>query len=577
MFYSFKVKIITILCGLVFFPAMANALSQINPAPNSTISQNVVMFRFYEVSSANKYRFIVFQQLTAANPLNRIIHHDTIVDFPFFMSNGKLNFGNSYQWQVNFLDSKGKAVDSSQAFNFSIIALTPEFKDKYTMSITHDVANKRMKNGYVILDNPGMIVDFSGKPVWVMPSDSMYNVLNLKLLPSGNFSFLRSVIGTRDDAGYYEMTATGTIKYNAPRGMMLGDCPINAYHHDYQRLKNGNLMLAGTCWDSSANPPQPYSTLIELNGNGEMVWHWSARDITLDPKNTGSGRDMGRAINGFYFDEASDQIYMSIKSLNKAVFRVKKSTGELNHTFGGTEKNGKSHSASGIFHYVHAPMVADGNLFVFNNGRMMGSDTVSGIIGVPLPETPKKNETVLNCPLFFGKQQHSYALRLGDIDILPNGNYLVSMGSIPRVLEVDNECNIVWGLYSGFPAGEDSANFGAIGQHQYRVEYIPGLYPCEFSVKRKGGVDLTRDKEGKVNLTVTIFNIGHEETEYSYSLVSSARNVLAEGGGYKIESGKTREISISVKIPNDFKGDLGLRIMPVCNPDKAQSMIYTLK
>lgn len=217
-------------------------------------------------------------------------------------------------------------------------------------------------------------------------------------------------------------------------------------HHDARALPNGGAIYLATeemSAEESARVQGGYvegdvnmwaDVVVEIDADGNRVWEWHAKDH-LDPEidiimpqtmrwewshmNTVVPLDDGRII-------------LSARNLSTIYF-VDKATGKITDRVG-----------NGLFFGQHDPKILpNGNMVLFDNGVMRHRDAAffnfSRIVEVDLAT----KEIVWeyqdpDVPYYF------HSPFISGVDLLPDGNYLITEGSTGRMFQITRDGDTVW-------------------------------------------------------------------------------------------------------------------------------------
>ena len=292
---------------------------------------------------------------------------------------------------------------------------------------------------------------------------------------------------------------------------------IDSAHHEVTELPNGNTLTLSTelleiSPDDAARlcPENPGTNLIgdivvELDPEGEVVQEWKLSDIYDPVERPGAElclpqlpiappmwfypeaddvRDWTHA-NAIALDEERNELLVSLRHLNAIVaLRYHEDddgpAGELLWELG---PDGTIELAEGGEHLSHqhaVELVGDDELLVYDNGNYKGPPPYSRAVLYRLDRAAGTAEQVWEHRDVTPEGTPMFTAFLGDVDMLANGNVLVTHGGAAarpgdltslhgRIVEVERESDeVVWDL----TVGDRQANAWAI----YRAERHPSLY-----------------------------------------------------------------------------------------------------
>lgn len=242
------------------------------------------------------------------------------------------------------------------------------------------------------------------------------------------------------NSGLYEMDLLGKIytEYKLAGG----------YHHDYDELPNGNLLVATD--DLSGNSSTVEDIVVELDRNtGETIKTFDLKDI-LPQENTGnedwSSEDWFHN-NSVWYDDETRSITLSGRHMD-AVINISYDTGELNWIIG--DKTGWPEEYEKYFFepvgdgefewqwFQHAAMITpEGYVFVLDNGNnkskieeewVSASDSYTRGVMYKIDTEKMEIEQIWE----YGKERGSefYSPYISDVDYLDEGHYIVHSGGI---------------------------------------------------------------------------------------------------------------------------------------------------
>lgn len=277
--------------------------------------------------------------------------------------------------------------------------------------------------------------DIDGKLRFYLTVD---NRMDVEWLPNGHF-----LIGVAEGqfaenfASFVEMDYLGKI-YNYY-------VPSNGYSFEFQVLSDGNYMLAGGDKPVYIDEQVIYSVNKDT---GETMDILNIANIikSIDPEFDGSFLGQKAIRNSFYYDEAQDNLVVSLRGWNAVLsFSYKNKT--LNWVFTNPENELFAHdiwrnylvvSSSGNYPLgQHSVFITpDGNLGLFNNGydRLHGFENN----GNDLVSYYKDNFSSADVYRIINKQadlvwrydenRSMFSHQYGSFRELNNGNYLIDFG-----------------------------------------------------------------------------------------------------------------------------------------------------
>ena len=227
--------------------------SQTIPKEGDKLNYRLIGFLFPPAQQVNKYTLeIASGNYNDENSFqNNIIekvnsqNNKTITDVP--------SFGAQYTWRVVY-DKNGKTINSP-FHHFSTIM----FDDVDTNLTRLRIFKKAetYKDAYVFLDASKTLYDMNGRPLWHLPdiNGAAIQARDLKISPQGTITLLLG-----NDA--FEINYHGDVLWKAPNNGRVNGDTSEFYHHQFNRLDNGNYLVLGNesvpwlpAMDMENNPP----------------------------------------------------------------------------------------------------------------------------------------------------------------------------------------------------------------------------------------------------------------------------------------------------------------------------------
>lgn len=193
------------------------------------------------------------------------------------------------------------------------------------------------------------------------------------------------------------------------------------------------------------------SAVIKLNKKGEVTWKWSTFDVK-NPKGISTedmGGDWGHA-NALSFDDDGN-ILISYRDWNQ-IWKIDKETGKRIWVLG---ENGDFEFDDTPFNRQHAiHKNPSGDYMLFDNGRKLRQTRI-----VSYKLNNKKAKSIVSIPL----PEDLYADKMGNVQSLPNGNFLVCSPRSRSIVVINSNGDILYHINTGIP-------------DPYRVSYIPSFF-----------------------------------------------------------------------------------------------------
>jgi len=509
------------------------------------------MFEYEPVTGASVYKIQLTDDTTDINFNHPMLD---LQDSATATLVSNLVFGRKYLWRYAGIVT-GRQQEWRGPFNFEIDM--DSFVNRKIVDLVVDLndttANAR---GLIINDATHTIVDRTGKLVWYLPGVNWFYKLtqwsksingistttksvaitpavsDLRLTPFGTVTYLT-------DSSASEHTLDGQLLWKAPNDGKVSGMGGESYNHDFKRLPNGNYAVLGNkLWrklppytdtlavkkkyfERSTFLGQEYAkvefgTVIEYDKQGNIVWSWCSDSyFDNDPMqpvigNSETDYELKAHVNAFSIDRKNEFAYLGFRDVSRIV-KVEKSTGKVVDSWGLKLPSGWAQHAVNMHMQHDANILDDGNLAIFNNNDYPGRDSTPVVIVI----SPKDSGKIIwqfDCS--FDSLNKRATRNGGNVDQLNNGNFLVCLGNVDRIIEVTRDKKIVW------QGSVHTKEFqGATYSHRlYRAHYVSSLYPCYFTMQIYE--DTLRSKAPAIN--IRIFNKGSESDSYEVKVTSKS-------------------------------------------------------
>jgi hypothetical protein len=478
--------------------------TEVHPANGSQLNFTIVMFDHPQVMKAVYYTTNVY----TVNGKDTLLFASVKDSTSATLVTG-LEFGKSYVWNYVAWGKKKKAIFRSKQYGFSVLPLPGETR-------IHIIRNDSLNNqgGFVSFDYAQLITDRSGKPVWFLPPAKNgefkkdNQVRDLRLSPAGTVTFLT-------EKNSFEINPDGRVVWRGPQPAPSSKEYVGEYHHSFQRMKNGNLLTMGTHTvekqlpGDTAHIALDYGIICEFGRSGRLLWKWDSETYLQDndilPRKDHEGNpNPSIHMNACTVSDSGHYAWAGFRDLNRVV-KIDRFTGKVVASYGTRMPSGEAQFADGFFRRQHDVCVLrNGNIAVFNNDSIADPAAVSSVVIFSQANTPgEESKLVWRFSCKFDSLSNGRSERAGGIEELPNGNYLINMGSLNRCIEISPSKQITWDVFVESWSKEKNT---WIAFNQYRSHYIPSLYPVYFTVVRAGKVGSS--------VTLTIFNEGTEADSY---------------------------------------------------------------
>lgn len=535
--------------------------SPYKPEPGSVLNHTQVMFEYPAVAKAVNYRLVVIE-LTFFTGKPDTIRKVVVTQndaTTATLVNG-LKFSRFYEWYYKATDAAGKEIFRSPKKKFSIAysGYAEKTKNRVTIKKTYENAQ-----GLVSMDFLHAITDRAGNVVWVVPDipntfSESHLIRDIRVSPQGTVTFL-------SQQNVYELSIDGKIRW---KGVELQKSGVENYHHDFRRLPSGNYMVLGNETRPGRNPitndtaTVRYGTITEYGYFGKPVWTWSAKSYFTDQDFFSARDEKGKTggglhLNAFSVDATGEFVYAGFRNMN-CILKIEKKTGTVVADYRG-----------GFWHQHDANVLPDGSIAIFNNDSIL-DPTVCSSAMIITPGADQKSPPVVTwkfeCRNIAGSDGKSP--KMGSVELLPNGNYLINTGSISSVVEVAKNKTTVWEARPETWIA-DKKQWGP--SPQYRSHYVSSLYPCYFTAQAR----LSADNK---NIIAVAFNEGSEADTYRIIIQDKTHKMpprelattAVTAGGKKAE--QTFSIAEAALAPGEYE----VRIISVTNPDFFRTVPVTL-
>lgn len=525
-----KVKLKYIVSFLIINVAF-KAHSQYLPKDGAKLNYNQIYFEYPYIEDAVNYKLYLAEDTTEnKSDFKNLINVYTDATPALRVNN--LSFGKNYKWYIE-TTTKLEGTQKSEIHYFSILNSIYNDTSLYKRRINY--TSKNTTNGIIWCDFSHCAFDRKGNIVWFMPTEnSEYKetsrVRDIRFQKDGTLTFIKN-----PDALHTSLDIQ-TI-WKAPLTGENSEKYKTGYHHSFEKLNNGNYMVLAYDFvelekidktDTLVNKVELVN-LIEFNHKHEIVWIWEMReqfplDILAIPKENGRGI-INAHCNAFSIDKENKYIYIGFRDISR-IIKIEKSTKKIVASFG--KKLNESDSLvtqTDLFSFPHdAKILSNNQIMVLNNNDFF-AEKISSIEVFEQTKNKQANiKPVWDFKFNFDTLNSGKSLKLGNVKLLDNGNYLINEGSSNRIVEITKNKKILWDmmLYRYDLEKKKWTNAGP-----YRIDYSSSLYPYYYT--------LSTAKNSQKKTTFTIFNEGDYEDSYICELFD-------ESGKIKLATIKTPTI-----------------------------------
>lgn len=476
----------------VLLACITDISAQLSPTHNAKLTGIHVLFQWETGINIFEYVLNITDKstgkvLTYKSPLPSII-----------VKQG-LEWGHAYDWNVTAY-SEGKKKFVTPNYHFEILQNYKINPDRYRHLVTQNTLTT--DSLYIFLDNPGVVIDLKGNPVWFYPDTNVARVFNLQVLPNGNFAAMKPKYGKsgNENLMFEEISYEGKIIWRTPSAGGVSGDTSEYYHHDFQVLKNGNYLVMGNQFKQRTLQGGTfyirYGTLMEYNREGKVVWSWNSADYLKDEDLFTEGiKDNPAHLNAVWLDEKTEKMLISFRYIDRFILLDKK-TKKVEATFGSLMPSGEAKYANGFFHRQHSPKFLHNNstVLLYDNGTGTNNDTISSLLILSLPQGNEKSHVLYRFPMQFAGRKQSWSESKGDVDAITSSHYLIDMGAIPRTVIIDTTKGIVWECNHQSKPNINAQWMGV--EENYRADWSSFLFPNRWALSIGLG-EKGSGKEGK--------------------------------------------------------------------------------
>ncbi|MEQ1732666.1 MAG: aryl-sulfate sulfotransferase [Bacteroidia bacterium] len=464
------------------------------PANNQQLNYVNVLFSFNKIDSAQAYLLCIWEDSITTTPNYDACKNYNIDTTELIIEN--LNWGKNYTWQyMAFVNKKLKYV--SDKFYFSTLK-SPFIDSTKHKLVVHKNTSNVAQNSFILNDYSQNLVTRNGKPVWYLRTDkfvkkSNFRIRDVNFTPQGTVTFMT-------DSNAYESTLDGKILWKALNNGLVSGEKMEYYHHDLQKLPNGNYMILSckyierkignktidTCeWHTEKNvhlkgknyyAKVRYGTVIEYNPQGKVVWTWCAnsyfKKAELFCNKTILGEHLPNAhMNSFNQSKDGKYVYVGFRDYSR-IIKIKKQNKKVVDSWGLTMLDKKPRKSHGNFCNQHACTLIEGDkIAVLNNDSVILKNNLASSV-VIINEKDGSVDWKFN--LGFDTLCNGKASVMGYVQALPNKNLFVCMGQAGRMLEVTPNKEVVWDSFQTtyIPKTKKMENAPV-----YRARVVYDMYP----------------------------------------------------------------------------------------------------
>jgi len=527
------------LFSFFFICLITKISSQILPRENEILNYNQLMFDCNGIKNASLYKFILSED---SYDLGKEIFPEKKTQIIFDSTQAtlikNLKFGKAYKWKVEGYDNSNKLIQTTSIHTFSLMFNDYGSEQKFMLKQAYNDKNN-YKDGIIWCDLYHCAIDRAGTVVWQFPLinkglEKGRALRDLHMYPNGNLTFIT-------DTNIYYISKDLEVLWSLKDDTSKVKPHFANYHHSFKRLDNGNfIVLQAKSYFFKPENNDTASTIrfdddfvVEYNPNGQEVWRWVTSehfDLSIIKELAKIRKVKGVSIhlNSLSIDETGNYIYLGFRDLSRIV-KIERKTKKIIAQYG--EKLTPFDtlvSETHLFRRQHDVRILPNNeLTVFNNNDV-GLQNISSALHLKIPEN--KNDTlkpIWELKLNFDTLSNGKAIRLGSVEQLPNGNYLICTGENGRILEVTSDKKPVWDfrLYEKITIKDRFIKFP-----QYKIAFNSSLFPYYFTA--------TKDKN-----ILKLNNEGTESDSYKIELIGAFKTEIIQT--QKIEPNKSFVLNLN--------------------------------
>lgn len=509
----------TVFLGLVFLGLANNCFSQfIVPENGGTINYTQPYFEVPQHNKSGRYVFYIKQ--LKAHTKNKKVVAKKRTKFRAMQSPITLDFNASYEWYYK-TKKWGITLFTSPVYNFN--TSNSKLLDTTLQKIVWQKLPPKNAEGIIMLDGLKLAVDMQGKPVYFIPNtEHDYVIRDINLTPQGSITYMDNITN-----GVIEIDLNGEMIWHYPTSISKQQS-TEFYHHEFEKLTNGNYLIAGkkpikeferSNLSSSLPGEMLTETIVEINPEGEEVWRFNLlpeikEQLNVEPPNGSINNSRLGHLNGLAVDSSNNFIYASFKTFN-TIFKINKSNNQIVHRYGLKTIHFNDSLISGeYFSQQHCPtLLPNGNLMIFNNGS---PETGSGFVEL-LASNKTTNASELVNSVYFKKHLplDGYTAQMGSAQLINKKAVLVGMGNKPAFFEIKrNGSNINWIGRTYYNSEWHNGKRIWLPQSNYRVYHYSSLFRYKFLV------DTLPNNRG-----IKLANVGTEADTYEILFIHNDTTV----------------------------------------------------
>ena len=575
--------IIRLLIFFACLTAALHCFSQVLPAPGAKLNYTQVMFDYKKVKGAPLYLVRVEEIEDSISPADENCSFEQTDPATATLITG-LEFGRKYRWQYagikpgqepewngpyNFEITQDTLIDKNiMTLEVSVNDSTANAGGLIVNDCTHTIVDRNGKMVWYLTNiNWKFNIPKATLQTDILPTNRVSvnkpneagprfevkpAIYDLRVTPFGTITCLEETnanpLDSMGNIRPVERNLNCRVLWTPPKGGRVSGNMSEYYNHDFKHLPNGHYMVLGNeNWrkipayhDTAAfkkKYPQTqyingrlygrveFGTVIEYDKKGKVVWSWNGEHYfdsdALSPVFYNHKMDVRLMphVNAFGTDRKNEFVYVGFRDISR-IIKIEKATGKVVDSWGGKTLTAGNPQHAVLFHQQHDANILDnGNIAVFNNNDYPGHDSVPSAI-VFSQQATDTGYVVWNYNFDLDKRTRRLSRTGGNVDVLKNGNYLVCLGNLDKMVELTPDKKIVWQAEIKPNRKRTFSYFHRL----YRAHYISSLYPCYFCFQTDN--DTVTKRSPKFN--IRLFNKGSEPDAYNVKVSTATGQPLLQ-------------------------------------------------
>jgi hypothetical protein len=473
--------------------------AQVSPQENSKLHYRIIGFKFAGKPDQTYTLQIAKGAWTTDSDFKKSVIYETRVKGTRVIAEVP-SFGADYTWRV--LPGKGLS-ENVELHHFSTMFNPLVDTNRFRFRIIQHA--EKYQDAYVIVDATKVIYDMMGNPVWFLPEATGVKlddgVRDIKLSVASTLTMLQ------ENERCFEIDYNANILWATPKKATVSSEPVEHFHHEFTRLKNGHYMTLGSeiadaersilngpnditvYFPRDAKKPDPrlshtmvpFGTVIEYDKTGKVVWYWLSSNYfrksdVFNHVGKRGNLEIGPHINSFYFNEQNKTVYLSCRDISR-ILKVSYPTGKVLAAYGETFAKGQPEMGNGLFCKQHSVSISsDGLLRLYNNNSCYDT-TFPTILTMREPTAPNNKlakawEYSAKIEGEPGPAQINYQFTLGGtVTELPDKSIFACLGTLYcKLFIVTPDKKELW---SGIPEAWDKSRKMWTKMLVYKASIIP--------------------------------------------------------------------------------------------------------